>query len=109
MKIPPNIAQYSKEVTIHMLPPLKCIRLVPVRSSRLPFKIHEVCFRVSLPCINIGVRIELTIFKIAATKLNTQPETRYLRILHVKIEYSNWKNYTSQSSKKNTKNKKMSK
>jgi len=36
----------NKEVTIHTLPHLKCIRLASVRSS--------------LPCINIGVRIELT-------------------------------------------------
>jgi len=34
------------EVTIHTLPHLKCIRLVSVRST--------------LPCINTGVRIELT-------------------------------------------------
>jgi len=38
----------KNEVTIHTLPHLKCIRLVSVRSS--------------LPCIHIGVRIDL-IFK----------------------------------------------
>jgi len=41
---------YENEVTIHTLPHLKLIRLVPVRSS--------------LPCINMGVRIELTYMKI---------------------------------------------
>jgi len=31
---------YLIEVTIHTLPHLKCIRLVSVRSSHLPFKMH---------------------------------------------------------------------
>ena len=45
--IPPQKKTYTKnEVTIHPLPHLKCIRLVSVRSS--------------LPCINAGVRIEVT-------------------------------------------------
>jgi len=35
---PPINLQY--EVTIHTLPRLKCIRLVSMRSSRLPFKLH---------------------------------------------------------------------
>jgi len=41
-------------------PILKCITLVSVRSSHLPFKlIRLVSVRLSLPCINVGVRIEL--------------------------------------------------
>ena len=45
-----TLTQYFYKVTIHTLPHLKCIRLLSVRSSR--------------PCINIGVRIELTIFRV---------------------------------------------
>jgi len=35
----------KNEVTIHTLPHLKCIRLVSVRSSHLPFKMLSVGFR----------------------------------------------------------------
>jgi len=51
------------EVTIHTLAPphLKCIGLVPVRSSHLPFEMYQVGFlRLNLSCINISVPIELT-------------------------------------------------
>ena len=40
------VVVFPFEVSIYTLPHLECIRLVSVRSS--------------LPCINIGVRIELT-------------------------------------------------
>ena len=47
-------------MTIHTLSHFKCIRLVPVRVSHIPFKLHLITtVRSSLPCINIGVRIEL--------------------------------------------------
>ena len=45
--LPENVAFFF-EVTIHTLPHLKCIRSISVRSN--------------LPCINIGVRIEMTLF-----------------------------------------------
>jgi len=50
-------------VTIYTLLPLKTIRLVSGRPSHLPYKMHEVMIyvRSSLPCINIGVRIELPV------------------------------------------------
>jgi len=48
------------EVTIRTLPHLKCTRLFTVRSSHLPIKMHWFGFRVSLPCIDDGARIELT-------------------------------------------------
>jgi len=37
--------QNNYEVTTHTLPHFKCIRLVSMRSSYLPFKMHSVGFR----------------------------------------------------------------
>jgi len=54
------IQQKLNEVTNHTLPHLKRMRLVSVRSRHLPIKMRLVSVRSSLPCIDIGVRIELT-------------------------------------------------
>jgi len=53
------------KVTIHVLPHLKRMRLVSMRSSHVPFKMHYrlVSVRSSLPFINISVRIEPTKLK----------------------------------------------
>jgi len=73
------VANFLFEVTIHMLPYLKCIRLFSVRSSYLPFKIHRVGFRCVLP---YGVRIDLTYFiRIFKRMYSLKPCTsgRYLK------------------------------
>jgi len=75
-------------MTIHTLPHLICIRLVPVRSSHLPLKISG---RSSLPCINMGVRIE-------RTKINSFFISQYglcLRRIYMDLKYrqsTEWRN-----------------
>ena len=64
-------------MTIHTLPHFECIRLVSVRSSHLPFKMHQVSVRSRLPCINIAVRIELT--------LKEMPENFGLQFLYLPV------------------------
>jgi len=47
---------------LHAAPFKMYHRLVSVRLSRLPFKMHSVSLRPSLLCINTGVQIELNFF-----------------------------------------------
>jgi len=57
---------------IRTLPHLKRIRLVSVRSSPpIQSVLGLVSVRSSLPCINIGVRIELPLFQWGTHRLTT--------------------------------------
>jgi len=74
---------FLNEVTIHTLPHFKCIRLISMRSSNLPFKMHYVGFRAFKSALYYHRRanrtdrlnndIRLGSVSIGGRKLSSQP------------------------------------
>ena len=63
-------------MTIHTLPHLKCIRLVSVRSSHLPFNMHQVGFRAFKSPLCDHRRANRT-YQVPLATVGSHPHTNY--------------------------------